>query len=139
MKVYAVTSGDYSDYHIVAITDDKEKAEALAELINKQDEYYDGSACVEEYDTKAVDIAVAHPNRKYFKVVSSAIDKWIIRCFELSLDDYLQYKDHSCYFTQKSDHFYDYWNFYCFARSQDQAIKKATDWLAKKKAEEAGL
>ena len=139
MKVYAVTSGDYSDYHIVAITDDKEKAEALADLINKQDKYGYDDACVEEYDTKDVDIAVANPNRKYFRVNSCAIDNWIIRCFEFSLDDYLQYKDHSNYFTQKSDHFYDYWNFYCFARNQDQAIKKATDWVAKKKAEEAGL
>ena len=36
MKVYAITAGSYSDYHIVAITDDKEKAEAMADLINKQ-------------------------------------------------------------------------------------------------------
>lgn len=48
-KVYVVTKGCYSDYHICAVTLDKEKAERLRKL-------FDGGgwdeACVEEYDTK---------------------------------------------------------------------------------------
>ena len=32
MKFYVVTKGDYSNYHIVAITTDKKKAERLKEL-----------------------------------------------------------------------------------------------------------
>lgn len=29
---YAVTDGDYSDYHIIAITDNKERAENIKKL-----------------------------------------------------------------------------------------------------------
>jgi len=29
---YAITDGDYSDYHIIAITDDKERAENIKKL-----------------------------------------------------------------------------------------------------------
>ncbi len=47
MKVYVVTDGDYSDYHIEAVFTDKEKAEIYAAL----------HCCnaVEEYDADAID------------------------------------------------------------------------------------
>lgn len=47
MKVYVVTEGEYSDYHIEMVTLDKKIAQAKADLIN-QDEY--ACAYVEEYD-----------------------------------------------------------------------------------------
>lgn len=137
MKVYAITAGEYSDYHIVAITDDKEKAEALADLINKQAD--DDDAYVEEYDTKDVDIAVAHPNRKYFRVRAHAYNNWIIRCDEIDLDDYLQCRDQCHYIVDKGNSFNNEWYFYCSARGQDHAIKKATDWLAQEKAKMEGV
>lgn len=142
MKVYAITAGAYSDYHIVAITDDKEKAEALASLINKQygDNYGYGAAYAEEYDTKDVDIAVAHPNRKYFRVSSYASIDWTILCDEFDLDDFLQLKDERArYIIDDVNRLNDYWYFYCSARNQEQAIKKATDWVAQKKAKMEGV
>ncbi len=45
-KVYIVTSGDYSDYHICAASLDKKRAEILAE---KYTDRYD-EATVEEYE-----------------------------------------------------------------------------------------
>ena len=48
MKVYIVTDGDYSDYHIEAVFTNKEKAETYAAL-----RCYD---CVEEYDADAIEI-----------------------------------------------------------------------------------
>ena len=45
---YAVTDGDYSDYHIVAITDNKERAENIKKLYTTKysepmiEEYFDG-------------------------------------------------------------------------------------------------
>lgn len=47
MKIYVITSGCYSDYHIDAVTDDKEKAEFLK--LKFSDEY--DPANIEEYDT----------------------------------------------------------------------------------------
>jgi hypothetical protein len=48
MKVYAITKGCYSDYHICCVTTDKEKAEVLAKKFSSR---YD-PADVEEYDTE---------------------------------------------------------------------------------------
>lgn len=47
-KIYVVTQGDYSDYHIIACFTDKEKAELCAKIYS---DYYD-EAGVEEYDIK---------------------------------------------------------------------------------------
>lgn len=48
MKVYVITQGSYSDYHICAVSLDKDEAERLARI------YSDGrdEAEVEEYDTE---------------------------------------------------------------------------------------
>jgi hypothetical protein len=50
MKVYVITKGEYSDYHICAVATDPEKADALAKFCSDK---YD-SAEVEEYDTEDV-------------------------------------------------------------------------------------
>lgn len=51
MKTYhAVTDGDYSDYHIIAITDNKERAENIKKLYSSKysepmiEEFFDGEA-----------------------------------------------------------------------------------------------
>ena len=47
---YAVTAGDYSDYHIIAITDNKERAENIKKLYENDyykpmiEEFFDGEA-----------------------------------------------------------------------------------------------
>lgn len=48
MKVYVITKGEYSCYHICAVATDPEKADALAKFYSSK---YD-SAEVEEYDTE---------------------------------------------------------------------------------------
>jgi hypothetical protein len=47
MKVYVITKGNYSDYHICAVTLDEQEAERLRKVYNDS---YD-EAVVEEYDT----------------------------------------------------------------------------------------
>ena len=60
MKVYVVTEGDYSDYHIVGVTTDRETAEAYCKI--STGDWYEPK--VEEYDTKAfADIRTAKPYR----------------------------------------------------------------------------
>lgn len=46
MTHYAITKGEYSDYHIIAITSDKETAQAIADRFST----YDDVANVEEYE-----------------------------------------------------------------------------------------
>lgn len=48
MKVYVITRGSYSEYHICAVTTDPEEAEKLAKIYSDR---YD-TAEVEEYDTE---------------------------------------------------------------------------------------
>lgn len=48
MKIYVITKGDYSDYHICAVATDPEKAERLAKIYTDRWEY----AKVEEFDTE---------------------------------------------------------------------------------------
>ena len=57
MKLYAVTKGEYSDYHIIALTADKDVAEKLAKKYsNRTNMYGDGfeDAQVEEYEDGVV-------------------------------------------------------------------------------------
>lgn len=49
MKVYVITQGSYSDYHICAVSVDKERAVLLSRYFSDGD----GLAQVEEYDTEA--------------------------------------------------------------------------------------
>ena len=58
MKVYAVTSGDYSSYHIVAVFEDKEKANAVADLVGKQSCFHEYVG-VEEYETADSKISIS--------------------------------------------------------------------------------
>lgn len=48
MKIYVITKGCYSDYHICTVTTNKEEAETLAETFTDR---YD-TATIEEYDTE---------------------------------------------------------------------------------------
>ena len=133
MKVYAVTAGEYSDYHILAITDDKEKAKSLVELINNSRGHYGyNDADIEEYDTDDVDISLSNKDKKYFRVWSSNRDDWRINCGEVTLDDYLDYKKCNGFFTISG--IPQSWDFYCSAEDEDHAKKIATDWIAKEKA-----
>lgn len=56
MKLYAVTKGEYSDYHIIALTTDKDVAEKLAKKYsNRANTYcFAEDAEVEEYEDGVV-------------------------------------------------------------------------------------
>ena len=49
MKLYAVTKGEYSDYHIITLTADKEAAQKIAKMFTTGECDYD-KAEVEEYE-----------------------------------------------------------------------------------------
>ena len=63
MTVYVITRGDYSDYHICAVSLDKDKAKRLAKMYS--DNYDD--AHVEEWETDTVaDINALNGRRPYY-------------------------------------------------------------------------
>lgn len=61
MKVYVVTSGEYSDYHIDGVFDDLNKAEIYAATI--EDKYGENTS-VEEYDTEGIEIETSKKVKK---------------------------------------------------------------------------
>lgn len=54
MKVYVITSGEYSDYQINAVTLSKEKAEQICAMLNGSNGYRSDTAIIEEYDTDEI-------------------------------------------------------------------------------------
>ena len=52
MKVYVITEGIYSDYRIVGVSLDRKTADAVVEMLNKDEGYY--NAEVEVYDTETI-------------------------------------------------------------------------------------
>lgn len=49
-KIYIVTTGEYSDYHIVKVFNDKQKAEKYIQLYNQKNDYEYDKLDLEEYD-----------------------------------------------------------------------------------------
>lgn len=49
MKLYAVTAGEYSDYHIITLQADEKKAQKIAEVLERID--YERGIDVEEFES----------------------------------------------------------------------------------------
>lgn len=123
MKVYVITSGDYSDYHICAVTLDKEKAEKYAEHIDTG--YQDVN--VEEYDTDHIDT--------YMKYGKSFHVEIYMPGFRI---DYVYGNEHERA-ERIFPHNYTMYGVDVNAKDKDHAVKVATDRLAKYLAEEEGI
>lgn len=54
MKVYVITSGEYSDYGIQAVTLNREKAELICAINNRNIRYSEDRSKIEEYDTDEI-------------------------------------------------------------------------------------
>lgn len=54
MKVYVITSGEYSDYCINAVALTREKAEQICAMLNGSNGYRSDTAIIEEYDTDEI-------------------------------------------------------------------------------------
>ena len=59
MKVYIVTRGEYSDYHIVGVYSTKEKAQEICDAISTSGTYWDEPQ-VEEYEMDELTLAMGY-------------------------------------------------------------------------------
>ena len=134
MKVYVITNGSYSDYHICAVAIDKERAVLLSRYFSDGD----GLANVEEYDTDA-DL----PN---FEVLSRLIPIYCVqirsdgRCFS----DIFEYHDSANPYESRfkfGRYFGDQDTFFAYLTAEDEehARKIAFDKRAQMIAERFGL
>ena len=123
MKVYVVTQGEYSEYHIVGVTLDREKAERWLELYNSEKGKYYYVAEIEEYEAD--------------EFGNGGLYQW-----EVSPG----WSNEECVLDTMSERDYDEWycddyNYYLtvMAKDKDHALKAAHDKIAKLKAEKEGI
>lgn len=129
-KVYVITKGCYSDYHICAVTLDKEKAERLRKL-------FDGGGMdeteIEEWDTEQ-HVDLLSGRKPYFvlfrengDVLSVTEDEYCIEYFEPKI-----FVFHHCYHG-------DVLKTAVYADNREAAIKIAAEKRAKYLAEKEGI
>lgn len=126
MKVYVLTSGEYSGYHIVGVLLDEEQAKiAAATMSTRYEEVY-----VEEYDTD--DLSFIKPGWKYWTITFSEYDHAIrgVICHDYfgSLDEPILFGAH-----------HKIWYVDVYAEDKKHAIKNASDKLSKYLAEQSNL
>lgn len=132
-NVYIITQGEYSDYHIVTVFDDKDKAEAFVEAYNKHKRSeYEDDYCVETYKLNSIDIRsykekiffYAHTNYRGSLYVDPAPERDPER---VGIVDVAHYPS---------------WNSYTvtvLAENLDKAKKIAADKIAEYKANKEGI
>lgn len=114
MKIYVITSGCYSDYHIDAVTDDKDKAEFLK--LKFSDEH--DEANIEEYDTDKYQVEGV-PNQLHWKVIVFKKSKPIIRPMLSGEVKFVVFNDH-----------YELCEAVVIAKTKEQALKIVRDKYA---------
>lgn len=117
MKIYAITQGDYSDYHICALTVNKNKAERLKEIYS--DEY--DEAEIEEYEDSEAGEELRVPFI-YWTGSNSAIPCSVLTQEGVNIN-----------------RFGELVGAVVLSTDAEHAKKKAQDMIAKYKAEQEGL
>lgn len=121
-KVYVITKGEYSSYHICAVTLEKDKAEMLAKHFSDSMD----TAEIEEFDT---DVASRFLERKRI---------YLCHCWEYKNEitvkktDYIP-NDFAPHKTSNGAYVY------VAADNEPIALKKASDIFAKFRSQELGL
>jgi len=122
-KVWVLTIGEYSDYHIVAVYDETEskEAERVAELIG---------ADVEEYEVNT--LHPEDPGMDYFSVVMGKSGE-VIQCYtSVRIWEDGKCRDTEVCLRTKKDNKYErksYWRLYWdgYAKSKEHAVKIISD------------
>lgn len=123
---YAITDGDYSDYHIIAITDNKERAENIKKLYSSN---YSEPMIEEFFDDESKD--------EIFYDVWYRTDG----SYHVSLQDFDMKKHFDINIIDENILHNDWWKYRVFvmAKSKDQAIKIAQDLWTEYKAKKEGV
>lgn len=120
-KLYAITAGSYSDYHIITLCSDKEKAYKISLLYNAEvEEFEDGK----NLDTENIIFEVVFDDDyKYMNCWQCFVNPDEIKLNQVTSDGNL-YKNYTVFVA---------------AKSKEQALKIARDNLTEYKARELGI
>ena len=123
MTVYVITEGEYSDYHIIAVSLDKEKAKIIADAFSNT---YD-KANVEEYETDTFELI--KEGNKIYEVIYDANEYRVRETMWLDNDEKLNT-------VQK---FKDVYQVKILTKDVDHAFKIGVDLINEYKAREQGI
>ena len=127
---YAITSGIYSNYHVIAITDDRKKAEHFRKVYNETNRE---SADIEEFEEMVV------RNRIRFVVVVHTNG----RVDYVRVDEYDEYKEHENSVCElpydKRNPNQTFYEVFLSAKDKEHALKSAYDMIAVYKAQKEGI
>ena len=126
---YAVTAGRYSDYHIIAITDNKEHADNIAKIYS--DDGWNSDTQVEEFfDSESKDEA-------FYDVRYKTNGSYDVGLQELNKN----YKFDNINIIEENASHNNWWKYrvLVMAKSKDHAIKIAQDLWAEHKAKKEGI
>lgn len=127
MRIYVITKGEYSDYGIVAVAIDKDKAEELR--IAYSDKW--GDAMIEEYET---DDYYAEKGRFYIVNIGM---RGAVKVYDTGVPD-IDDRNKVCIAEDYRTH-RKYYTVQVKATDEEHAKKIGCDLVAKYKAERAGL
>lgn len=119
MKIWVIQKGEYSDRHIIGVTETEDLAKKIVEATS--DNY--NKSFYREFDTDQFKDA------RHRYIVSNWTDEW-----KAEYDDYDIYE----YYGNDNKMLSEF-EYVIFAENQEQAIKIAQDMLAENKAKKAGI
>ena len=131
MKIYVITEGCYSDYHIVGVATDREMAEKIRQR-NNEDSIYDDATRIEEYDTEVWEEMI-RDDRYIFKVWETPFGELV--AYRENWDIEEKYSIRNKVDCNNNDKL----SVYVLAKSVQHARKIGSDMFAKYKAEKEGL
>jgi hypothetical protein len=134
-EVYVVTDGDYSEYHIVAVFDDRDLADKWVSLRKMATEYFDG-----RIETFALNPILAQTELVRGPVWECAVTSRNdgMRCSPQSLIDAPGEFAPKFIDDRRSPGWW-MWKVGVFAMDQETAIKIAAEKIAQAKAEREGI
>ena len=132
MTVYVITKGDYSDYHICAVSTDKKKAEVLRKAFDDKDGWRE--ARIETYETNQF-LTEIESGMKLFECAMKDDVEMSVSTYMSDLD----YIDDLCFRVREYSKGYmaPGYGVYVWAKDSDHARKIAADKIAEYKARKA--
>ena len=123
-KVYVITAGEYSDYHICAVTLDPDNAEWLRKFYNKDS--YTG-AFIEEYNTETAPERFKQGEKRWRVSFDYRGDEEFCQEWCDNIGEYISMRTDGTVFA------------YVWAKDKESAIKIAAERRAKYLAEKEGI
>ena len=138
-KVYLITAGEYSDYSVLTVCSTREKAERFCEILNRNGGVYGDKAGIEEYPVDSIPIEdLDIPVWSVCFAGDPCCVCSVIKCDRggaLDINKLNLYRVHDFSASRGGSNY----AIDVMAETEEEAVKKASDYLAKYRSEKEGL